>query len=103
MPQRSPLITRDNTPAGISQECSTQTQGLGENLAECGDCFERPGLLETRPLHAHDEMNFAKQRVITLDFVLHERFVTDNKTVLGELLERLLERLRPLRLLGEAP
>src|SRR5207302_5105040 len=78
-------------------------QGLGKNLAECRDRFEGAGLLESRPLHAHDEMIYAKQRVITLDFVLHERFVADNETILDELLERLLERLRPLRLLVEAP
>ena len=60
MPQLCLLVNRDSTPAGISQETSTQTQGLGENFAECRDCFEGAGLLETRPLYAHDEMIYAK-------------------------------------------
>ena len=63
MPQLCPPVNRDSTPTDISQNRSAQTQGLGKNLAECRDRFEGAGLLETRPLHAHDEMIYAKQRV----------------------------------------
>src|SRR5262245_18072459 len=45
----------------------------------------------------------AKQGVVTLDLVLHERLVADDEAILDKLLERLSEGLRPLGLLVQTP
>ena len=54
-------------------------------------------------MHAHDEVIYAEQRLVALDFVLHKRFVADDEPVLDELLEGLRKRLCALRLLVQAP
>src|SRR5258705_4563792 len=77
--------------------------GLAEDLAQCRDGTEGLCLLQTRPLHAHDEMVDAKQRVVALDLILHERFVADDEAILDEFLERLGEGLSALGLLVKTP
>src|SRR5215470_6778671 len=86
--------------------CATRSAlniSLGENFAESKDCAKRPGLRETRPLHAHNEMIDAKQCVITLNLVLYKCLIADNETVLDEFLERLREGFRAPRLFVETP
>src|SRR5262249_48074291 len=103
MPQLPMAVNLASARQHRAEGSASKPQHLSENLAQCRDRLERACLFETRPLHAHDEMIDAKQRAIARNFVLHERLIADNETVLDELLERLLEGLRTLRLLVEAP
>src|SRR6266446_10394943 len=77
--------------------------GSREYLAEGGDRAHDVCLGEPRPLHPHDEVVDADELVIACDLFLHERFFADDEAIARKVLERLVERFRPARLLVETP
>src|SRR5690348_150108 len=60
---------------------------LCENLAEAPDRCQHPLLLETWPLHAHDEVVDAETLLPARDLLLHRDLVADDEAVACHLLE----------------